>query len=473
MHVIHRARVSNAVFVVLAFAALVFAMYPGRFDGDAINQYYQGVAYSFEDAHSVMIAALLGILSDIAKGPGPMFVMQLLLWLGGVLIFTDALIASGHSRTGQIVSLLSVVPLLSLDFFDVQKDALFSGLLAILLGVGARIVIGRPPITVIGAFGTFCAGVLALDSRQNAFFALIPLWLLAKPIQVWQPRVVAASLLTGLVAFAAAEAAVSWIDNDVLHTRHSHAIYALIIFDLAGITAATHQDASRGILPDFQANAEKCYSPHEWNPFSDGACPSVGSAAQQLVASGDTRRALVSTWVRAIALHPVAYLRHRLMNFGCLIRIGCGNNYSMIAGWGHRPWDDRDIRLTVSVQPIGMAAYGMWAGPLGSGALWISVLLCELAISAAVLWRRGHDAVCYLAMTIASAGLSYVFGFAVVGIADQLRYLHPVFFLGLIDAPLVATAVLRDHGANRSGHLPPIARLRLRMRLPWAVPRRS
>ena len=318
-----RARVANAIFLAVAFSVLVFAMYPGQFDGDAIGQYHQGINYLFDNSHSVMNAALLGILSNISGGPGPMFILQFALWIFGLFIFTDTLIIAERKIIGQFVAILSVTPFLSFDFFDIQKDALFSGLLAIIVGYAAKIFLMPAKVTIIGLFATFCIFVFALDVRQNAIFSIIPLWFLARPIYWFKLPVIATSVGIALLVFASAAAIISWVDNRVLHTNQSHIIYALVIFDLAGISADTGQDASHGLFPDFQEDVAKCYSPERWDNFLGGSCRPVGLAAQKLMADRHTRHELMSVWVQEIVKHPIAYLMHRARNFGCLIRVGC------------------------------------------------------------------------------------------------------------------------------------------------------
>ncbi|HEY8288248.1 MAG TPA: hypothetical protein VIG49_03195 [Acetobacteraceae bacterium] len=452
MSTICRARVYNVVFLIVAFSILVFAMFPGRFDGDSIGQYQQGLAFGFDDHHSVMNAALLGVLSDIAKGPGPMFVLQLVLLGVGLFIFTDVLIASGHPTVGQAISILALIPLLSFDYFDVQKDALFTSLLAVLVGIGTRILLRRSAVILIDAFTAFCFLIFALDTRQNGFFALVPLWFLVWPIHRLKTRAILASIGAGLVVFAAATYGVWWIDDTVLNTHRSHAIYALIIFDLAGISARTGQDASGGLLPDFPANVAKCYTPHEWDAFLGGACRPVGLAAQQIMVNGRTRAELMLQWEKEILLHPIAYLRHRAHNFGCLIRLGCHHVSDMSSGWATRPWDDPNMRVTVAARAIGAMGWGMWRSPLGSGVLWILVLLTQLGISVRRLRQSGFEPMPYLAFILASASLCYTLSFAIAGVGDQLRYLHPVFFLAIVGAPL-ALSLLWPRSARSGGYL--------------------
>jgi hypothetical protein len=436
------ARIYNAIFLTLAFAVLVFAMFPGRFDGDSIGQYHQGLSFGFDDSHSVLNALMLGLLSDIAKGPGPMFVMQLALWIGGLLIFTDTLIAADYPVAGQLISILALTPLLSFDFFDIQKDTLFSGLLAVLLGLATRTLFRRLAITPIGAITTFCLLIFTLDTRPNAIFALVPLWLLVWPIYRVNARALLISAAVGLVIFISAFSSISLINNDILKTNQSHQIYSLIIFDLAGISARTGQDASHGLLPDFQANVATCYTAREWDAFLGGPCSAVGLAAQKLVHDDAARSALMSRWLKEIALHPIAYLAHRARNFDCLIRVGCYDVSDMSAGFGHRPWDEPDMRITVAVRVIAAIGWNLWRGPFGYGILWIAVLTAEFSVSAFLLRRRGFQPIPYLNMILAAAGLGYVLSFAIAGVADQLRYLHPVFFLAIIGIPLAAASLL-------------------------------
>ncbi|MDB5446191.1 MAG: hypothetical protein JWQ97_1508, partial [Phenylobacterium sp.] len=232
MSSILRARVQNAAFLALALAVLAFAMYPGRFDGDAISAYRQGLNFYFTDATSVWGSVLLGVLADIARGPAPMFLLQLLLWTGGLLAFTDALIAAGHRTTGQAISLLAVTPLLSFDFFDVQKDALLSALLVILLAIGTRRLLLRTSFTLIGAAATAFVFLLTLDTRHNAVFAVFPMWFLIWPEPRLQPSRLLASAAAGLAVFAAAHLTLDLVNHGPLKSDRAHFAYSLVVYDL-------------------------------------------------------------------------------------------------------------------------------------------------------------------------------------------------------------------------------------------------
>ena len=442
MSSIARARLQNAVFLVLALAVLAFAMYPGRFDGDAISAYRQGLNFYFTDATSVWGSVLMGVLADIARGPAPMFLLQLVLWIGGLLAFTDALIAGGHRTTGQAISLLAVTPLLSFDFFDVQKDALLSALLVILLASGTRRLLLRTSFTVIGAATTALVFLLALDTRHNAVFALVPMWFLIWPEPRLQPRRLLASAAAGLAVFAAAHLTLDLVNHGPLKSDRAHFAYSLIVYDLAGISVRTRHDASQGRLAGFLGDASRCYSPHEWDAFQGGACRPAGLAAQALMQNPPAGRDLTFVWAKAIISHPIAYAAHRARHFGCHLGLGCRREVQkMTSGWWPRPWDEPAMRVSAGARAIGAVAVALWESPLGSGALWLGVLAAEAGVSAWLL-RRGFKPLPYLALVLAAAGFAYFMSYAVVGIADQMRYLHPVIFLAVLAGPLAVSGLI-------------------------------
>ena len=435
---IRRVRLANTVFLLLAVAGLVYAMYPGRFDGDAISQYNQGLAFYFDDTHSVLNSALFGLLSHLGKGPGPMFVLQLCLLGGGLLMLTDTVIGAGHPVAGLAMSVLALAPLLSFDFFDVQKDALESALLIVLVGFGTRVLLRRPVAGAIGIAAAIGIFILALDTRQNAIFAVVPLWLLFQPIRRLSLAPVLRSAVIALVAFASAEVALDRIDHTWLRAERSHIQSALFVFDLAGISARTGRDASEGLLPGLQASLPHCYSPRQWDAYYlDVQCTPINTAARLLALDDQGRSMLTRVWIGQIAHHPAAYLRHRARNFGCLIRLGCYDSEVMSLGWAPRPWDEPDMRVTPAARIWAAAADLMWRGPLGYGVLWIALLLAEFGAAAWRLRRRGFEPLPYAALALAAAGLSYALSFAVAGVSDQMRYLHPVMLLAVMTAPLI------------------------------------
>jgi hypothetical protein len=461
------ARLQNLAFLSLAFAVLAFAMFPGRFDGDAISAYHQGLNFYFTDATSVWTSVLMGATADFAPGPAPMFLLQLLIWIGGLLLLTDALIATGSPLAGQAISLLAVTPLLSFDFFDVQKDAFVSALLVVLIAVGVRRLLLRTRLTLLGVTATAFVLLLALDARHNALFALFPMVFLYWPVRTFKLAPWLTRAGAGVCLLAAAQLALGAVNYGPFKSERAHFAYALIVYDLAGISVRIHQDASQGRLPGFLAEAERCYSPHEWDAFQGGACESTGLATKALMRAPTTSRDLVLTWAHQLLRHPVAYAAHRTRHFGCLISVGCQREHQLMnANWWVRPWDTPHMRVSGSARALGALGIWMWQGPLGSGALWLLVLALELAASVLALRRGGVRPIPNLTLVVSASGLSYLLSFAFIGIADQMRYLHPAIFLAVIALPLAATSLarrsgdrdVRDETALPTFRLEPVAR---------------
>jgi hypothetical protein len=129
------------------------------------------------------------------------------------------------------------------------------------------------------------------------------------------------------------------------------------------------------------------------------------------------------------------------------------------------------MRVTVAARVLGAAADLMWRGPLGAGWLWIAVLFAELATAAALVRRLGFEPIAYIAGAVAAAGLAYVFSFAVAGVADQLRYLHPVIFLAVIAAPLAISVAWRGLRSavqpTTASQAPTVAYLRPKRATAW------
>ena len=343
-----RCRIINALFLVAAFTFLVYSLFPGRFDGDTIGQYQEGLNFSFQDAHSVMVAAALGLLAKIMSGPGPMFVLQLAIWLGGIALLTDTLIASGYRTTGYAVSIVALSPLISFDFVDVQSDAMLTALASLLTGFGARTLFSGSPPKLFAAIAAFVLLAVAIDVRNNGVFLIFPLWFLVWSVRHLRWRSFLIATTSGCLVFAAALFVGNTIDYRVLRAHRIHKVVMLIVFDLAAITVHTGNDETQGLLPNFVEKSLQCYTPEWWDPFLAGDCKDVFAVAEQVMFDDARRDLMLKRWGWAIARNPRAYLTHRLEHFKCLMRIGCHLPNPMTIGVSPiRSWDEGTLpRIT-------------------------------------------------------------------------------------------------------------------------------
>lgn len=439
-----RVRLLNAFVLLVIFVILVFALYPGRFDGDSISQVLQGTRFQFNDAHSPGLSLTLGVLADVMPGPAPMFFLQLAIFLGGLFLITDLVIAEGRQWAGCAISILATSPIISFDYVDVQKDALVTSIVVLLFGLGMRWRVRAKPLTLFEIVLVCALYIFAFNLRENVFFLILLLPILFMPVNLasWRGATIAVALC--LASLGVSFIAKKFVDNDLLHATRGNAIVQLLVFDLAGIASHTETDTSGGLIPQFRDNVQRCYTPHWWDPFAPwGECREVSAAAGRLMANPATEDFLVKQWLRMIASHPIAYLRHRIAYFSCLMRVGCRENHYMSAGLTYlRPWDTanppRISRLGLFLEKI---TFFLNDTILASGWVWFLTLNIQFVVSLRQVFRHGQAGLPFMVTIMSASAVTYCAAFAIVGIADVSRYLHPVFALALISLPLFVSSV--------------------------------
>ena len=440
-----RVRLQNALVLMFIFAVLVFALYPGRFDGDLISQVAQGTHLQFNDAASPVLSLALGILTDVKAGPAPMFCLQLAFFLGGLFLITDFVIEKGRPWAGCTISILATTPIVSFDYVDVQKDALITSIVVLLFGLGLRWHRRVSRLTLFETILVCTLYIFAFNLRENVFFIIMffPILFLPLNLASWRGATVAIALC--LASLAVSFVAKNFVDYNLLHATRARQIITLVIFDLAGISAHTETDTSDGLIPQFREYVQRCYTPHGEDPFGyAGECREVSVAASRLMANPETENLLVKQWLWMIGSHPIAYLRHRIAHFSCFMRVGCRENHYMSAGLTYlRPWDianpPRISRLGLFLERI---TFFLNETFLASGWFWFLILNIQLAVSLRQVLTHGQDGLPFVVAIISASAVAYAAAFGIVGVADVFRYLHPVLALALISLPLFVSSVI-------------------------------
>jgi len=445
------ARRQNAGLLLVLYALLVFALFPGRFDADSVLQYYQGIIFNFFDWLSPLMALLLGILHAIARGPAPMFVVQLTLYSIGVLLLSDSMIVSGHIHSGPATTLLMLAPIVSFNFLSVQKDALFCALIVLAMGAFARSIVAPKPLTIVKAI--FWIGVLTLlwDLRKNSLFMLVPICFgVAYFIFRVQSPIIKAWAVAGLL-FVGSYMLREVLVYRVLPTGRGYALTSVILFDLAGISHRLNKDVSSGVVgADFVADAHKCYTEHSAdNLMPWGLCKSRGLLLQQEFGTSQGEHAAIRAWLKAIVQHPFAYAAHRWAYFASLMRISCSRctepmNIGVRIKRPYGIWQpnvpldfSEPERVTVLGLLFERLAMMSYQSPWSWGFGWMIILAAGM-IAAGVRLRRGEFDQFELLMAIASvSGFLYGAGFLFVGVSDAQWYLHVVYALGLLTVCLM------------------------------------
>jgi len=405
----------HAAAAACALAASLTLFWPGTALFDSVEQYRQAVSGVVTDWHPPVMARLWGLLALVWPGTPPMLVLQLGLYWLGLGLLAAALARRGRRAAGWAVLVVGMGPILSCWMGAILKDAQLLGALAAATGIAAWHPLSeqRRP-----AWATAAILVLLLYAtlvRANAVFATAPFAfaLLGWP-DLHRVRWRAAACLALIVAVL------------VLSPPASHRLFgaeregpenSLLLYDIAGTSIRAGTDSAGVSAAKWRALAAAgCYSPLEWDAFSEPGPCTIGNG---LAAQPETPP-LYGIWRETIVRHPIAYAAHRLSHFNLTMRFLAGPNEPRAVA----PVDSEPNRLSLGAEPS--TAEQAWHD---AGLLWAATPLAWpilwLALAAVGLWasvsapetpeRRLAQA---LLLSALCGGLSY----ALVSVAPDLRY---------------------------------------------------
>lgn len=393
-------------------------LWPGIVVYDTVHQYGQAVSGQIDDWHPPVMARLWQLLLWLhLGGSGPLLLIQLSLYWGGIGLVAAALARTGAWRAGWATLLAGLSPLVVDWLIVVVKDAQMIAAMVGAVGlVGWYRLQGRALPRIVVALVAVLLGY-AMLARVNAVFAVVPLALALggwAGLQRWPARAVALLLCT-LLAIGGADV----VNHRLLGAERSHVERTQAIFDLAGIAHYAGLRTMPGVPEPEWADAERkrCLMPFYWDPFGDPArCGAIGS--RFLSVGGPSP--ILHDWVVAIATHPIAYAEHRLAHLNATLRIGAGYDERSATAPGDsepntnglgRPGGPVTHRLQRLVAAVAET-------PLGSPAVW-------LVAAAAIGWTlRGtaRQPARDLGLALVLSGVLMTASFAVVSIASDLRY---------------------------------------------------
>jgi hypothetical protein len=392
--------------------------WPGITGFDAVQQYEQVVAGSYNDWHPPVMAHLWSLLYKYHSGPGPMLFLQMALYWAGLGLLSSALWEADQQRAS--ISVLSVG---AFPFFlgwqaEVVKDTQMLAAMVAAFGLVARArILSR---TINGT--TWCIVIVLLGYatlvRSNAAFATVPLAVLLAGSLSWRWRVgfmLVGILFVGLVAGP--------INHRLLAAKPTGNDRAPLLFDIVGTYA--NGGSGAGLTPTERnvVNARSCYTPLFWDPiFQPDRCGDALSALR--IAPIST---LANRWVNAVTNDPISYAKHRIAHLNRTERFAIGPGWA--AGPHDRSW--MPPRKTAAVpwrsalpEPSSFARRLLrYSGrmsdvPFTWPILWVVTgLFCFRVLSMAPATPDVE-----LALALVVSALALEGSFLVVSIASQIRY---------------------------------------------------
>jgi len=409
--------------------------WPGVAMYDSVAQYRQVLDGAYSDWHPPIMARTWALLRYIHDGTAPFFLIQMVLWWGGLGAFAAALAARGRRMAAACILAIGASPLLLGWATVVLKDAQMAACLVAATGLLAhyRLRDASVPGWAWAAIAVLIA--YAALVRGNAAFACAPL---ALAFVGWggvrRPIGRAALVLGSILAILLVSPA---INQRLLGAAADHADYSLPVYDLAGIGHRAGAPTLPGVPQADWRRAERahCYTPFFWNPYGEpDQCGFVGDRLMSHAGGG-----LYRAWASMILVHPLAYAAHRLAHLNANLRL-----------WTDP--DERDALPPVNSEPN---AFGLGANPgpaarmLVAAARWQAVSpigwpVTWLGVALVLLWAgvRGNGGQVRLGRALALSAACTSASYAIVSIASDLRY-----HLWSILAAALALVLLVDAGA--------------------------
>ncbi len=412
-----RSSILWAISALLLFGATLAMRFPGIAMYDSVAQYEQALDGSYTDWHPPILAHSWALLNRLQSGTALFFLIQMLLWWGGIGLLAAALGRRQRDGAAALVLLAGIAPLWLGWATVVLKDA---QLACCLIGATGLVAHWRLERRRMPRWAVALAVVLiayATLVRANAAFATIPfaLALIDRPrlSRLWH-ELAAAVVLIGAVMILN-----PIVNAHVFHAERTGVENALPLYDLAGVAHRAHLAAPPGLAPAGWALAEqrRCYTPFFWNPYGqDSQCGFVGQAIA--FDTLDDRR-MLQAWLGVVARHPLAYAAHRLAHLNANLRLWVdANEPEAVPPVASEPNPDHlGARPNASGQALIAAARLMAVSPLGWPAAW-------LVLAGGLLWasRGVADPQVGLGRALACSAACMSGSFAVISIASDLRY---------------------------------------------------
>jgi len=439
-------RLSSAAIIAIVGAAATASLilvWPGVALYDTIVQYGQVKSGRYDDWHPPIMARCWAGLEAIGlHGTGPLLVLQLALFWGGIALAALALAKMRARRAGIALALAMLFPPVLDWTMAIDKDVqLLAAMVSATGGVAWFRLAGRrmPGWVAVVVAALLAYAVLA---RANAAFAVVPL---AFGLCGWGARrfVARAAILLGTTLVVLA--ALPPINQRVLGASASHVERTLPVFDLAGIAHYAPLATVPGVPAALWQEGERrhCYTPFFWDPF--GTPTTCGQIGDILTDDDNGRTPLFHDWLRAIVHHPLAYAEHRAMHLNANLRFLVPADEPSTAvppGSQPNPWH---IGAAAGAATLAMEAVtkAICRTPFGAPIVWLALALTLWWALAATPPQPARD----IGLALAASASLMAFSFAIVSIASDLRY-HLWLFVGALLAAAM-TGACRGVPRNR------------------------
>jgi len=397
------------------FVFTVLVSYPGYVTADATYIYGYVQSGFLGDWQSPLMTIVWRFIDPISPGSGSMFLLIATLYWAGFTMLALA-VARRSTRLAIVVPLLAFAPPAFMLLAMIWRDILFGAVWLLAATITYFVADRSRPLRWMmrgAALMLVGSGILL---RPNA--------IIAAPLLVayaaWPERFEwKRTALLFIPALLAGYGLVQIVYYEIFAVHRENPLHSLMVFDLGGITHFTQQNQFP-VSWSADENAlliTKCYEPARWDTYwTWDPCDFVMSRLQSKddVIFGTSR--LSQSWLRAVATHPVAYLRHRLTFLTVFLarsnptieleNLALRNELPLVR---NRRFGTL-LALYDALKRTALFRPGIW--------------LIFAAAVGALAWRGRVTSPGAFAITVAASGIIYILSFGVFGVAADFRYAY-------------------------------------------------
>lgn len=287
---------------------------PGIVTNDSLWQYAQGRTQSFDDMHPPVMAYMWNVLETVFGSPSALLGFHLLLSFSAGLIFFRRY-RSGIWPYG--VLFLPLLPWIGNYLGVLWKDVLLANLLLLAVSLMTR------RFSRIAFFVFLVLISLAWVTRHNAFFAVVPILLIA--VVLWVPH---RRIFAGLAGGLAVLLSVGFFNVYLPAGVPQHGGNQIFVDDLSAISIARGE----ALLPNVSlSDIVACEGERVFGMNSTGYIRCLGGWQPNDDGSWLREKSLFRPWISAVFSNPSSYVSYRLSVFWEFLRLGDSPHY-VLAG---------------------------------------------------------------------------------------------------------------------------------------------
>ncbi|MCC8372411.1 MAG: hypothetical protein LN568_06795 [Rickettsia endosymbiont of Pseudomimeciton antennatum] len=313
--------------IILCFVLMFLhflSAYPGGVSSDSFDQYQQSISGNYFSHHPPLMSMVWSLLNHIYKGPQLMLLLDLAFLWGGILLL---LYADTQNKYRYLYLLIAFLPNILSQSATIWKDVVFA--LGSFLCVATCIFLTyrqkTAPLWVIVGLLLICFYIVGVKFQAKFIAPILILFILSVYLKTnMLTRITATTIVSVIIIY-----------GNITLAKHfsidSHSEQLRQFFDVAGVSVAINND---DLLPNYVKENKNLYS------FEKLKAQYTAKWVDTLI-FGDTGiynstsdpiklQEMESAYIKAIMHHPLAFLKHRMVNFAFLMKGSRFYHYAFI-----------------------------------------------------------------------------------------------------------------------------------------------